>query len=80
MATNGSVATTGLPGFIRVLAVAGVTGVIAMYLVWFLAASVSADIGKHADESRTQMEAIKANLWVMCRALAPVADRTECRR
>lgn len=77
--TNG-VNGNGMSAFTRLVAVAGVSGVIAMYLVWFVTNWVTSDLRAHAEESRTQMAAIATNLWIICRNTAPPSERSECRK
>lgn len=70
----------GLPMLARILALVGVPGVLVLYLVYYLTTALSAEFRQHALESRDQMEAIKLNLWVICRNVSPPAERGECRR
>lgn len=44
--------TQGLPTWVRAAAVVGIPGLIAIYLVWFLANALPAKIEAHATETR----------------------------
>lgn len=85
----------GMPVWARVIALVGGPTAAAGYLIYVMTTSVAADtkamrfemeahateVRRHVVETREQIDAIKSNLWVICRELSKSdLARSDCKR
>lgn len=82
----------GASALVRLVAVAGVSGVIAMFFVWWVTTTVTADVRwsrealdrhnilvqQHVIDSNVAHATQSLNLYLICRAVAQPVDRERC--